>query len=203
MSSEKKYYFHFHPFDASDYSVAESRYSYTCGHCKTKVSGMVLASAPNSTGPTRWLMCPNCHDGSVLTNKGTIQPNVPFGPDIQGVPDDTYKAYNEARSCFSVNGFTACELICRKILMHVAVDKQAQPGDSFEKYINYLENQGYITPPMKRWVDLIRKHGNESTHELPNPDKVRAEGTLMFTAELLRLIYEMDHLAGQYTPKSP
>jgi hypothetical protein len=83
--------------------------------------------------------------------------------------------------------------------MHIAVDKGAKAGDKFENYITYLENQGYVTPPMKAWVDLIRKHGNEATHELSMSDKKRTEGTLMFTAELLKLIYEMEHLSKQYT----
>ena len=82
----------------------------------------------------------------------------------QGVPEDTNQAYNEARTCFSVNSFTACKLLCRKILMHIAVDKGAQSGDKFEKYINYLENQGFVSPPMKDWVNLIRVNGNEATH---------------------------------------
>ncbi|GAH97296.1 unnamed protein product, partial [marine sediment metagenome] len=32
-------------------------------------------------------------------------------------------------------------------------------------------------------------------------DQNRAESTLMFTAELLRIVYEMEHLAKQYTPE--
>ena len=52
---------------------------------------------------------------------------------------------------------------------------------------------------MKKWVDLIRTNGNQTTHELSNPDKKYAEGTLMFTAELLRLIYEMEYISNQYT----
>ncbi len=86
--------------------------------------------------------------------------------------------------------------------MHVAVDKGAKEGDTFGSYLTYLENQGYVTPPMKGWVDLIRQHGNKSTHRLESPDRKRAESTLMLTAELLRLIYEMQYMAMQYTPKS-
>jgi Domain of unknown function (DUF4145) len=67
-------------------------------------------------------------------------------------------------------------------------------------YLGALESAGYITPPMKRWVDLIRKHGNDSTHKLESPDNARAESTVMFTAELLRIIYEMDHMASTYVP---
>jgi hypothetical protein len=48
-------------------------------------------------------------------------------------------------------------------------------------------------------VELIRKHGNDATHELTIPDKSHAEGTLMFTAELLKLIYEMEFLTNQYS----
>jgi hypothetical protein len=100
----------------------------------------------------------------------------------------------------SAGAFTACELVCRKILMHVAVEKGAKEGASFSSYLKHLEGAGYVTPPMKKWVGLIRAHGNESTHRLPAPDQNRAESTLMFTAELLRLVYEMESLAEKYAP---
>jgi hypothetical protein len=83
--------------------------------------------------------------------------------------------------------------------MHVAVSKGAQPGKTFVEYVNHLKAAGYVTPPMRAWVDLIRKHGNLAAHQLPSSDRERAENTLMFTAELLRLIYEMDFLAKRYT----
>jgi hypothetical protein len=52
---------------------------------------------------------------------------------------------------------------------------------------------------MKPWVDLIRQHGNESTHELPAPEERRAESTLVFTAHLLKSVYEMDKMTKLYT----
>lgn len=58
-------------------------------------------------------------------------------------------------------------------------------------YIDYLASEGYVTPPMREWVELIKNHGNESTHKLKSPERVRAEGTLLFTAQLLRSVYEM------------
>ena len=66
--------------------------------------------------------------------------------------------------------------------MHVAVDKGATEGQSFAFYIDYLEKEGYVTPPMRGWVKLIKDHGNESTHKLPEPERKRAEGTILFTA---------------------
>ena len=144
----------------------------------------------------------NCGNGSVLAKDGNVYPGVPFGPNIDGLPEDVLDAYKEARNCMTVNAFTSCELICRKILMHVAVEKGAKEGDMFAIYLSYLEEQGFVTPPMKGWVDLIRRHGNKATHSLESPDKKRAESTLMFTAELLRLIYEMEHISKQYTEET-
>ncbi len=90
-----------------------------------------------------------------------------------------------------------------KILIHIAVDKGAKEGENFTAYLSFIESQGYITTPMKGWVGLIRQHGNDATHRLANPDKARAESTVMFTAELLRLVYEMEYIAKNYAKSTP
>lgn len=99
------------------------------------------------------------------------------------------------------NAFTASELLCRKILMHIAVEKAAPEGKPFVFYLDHLERAGYVTPPMKGWVNAIRANGNEATHAIAAPSKERAESTVMFTAELLRLTYEMEYLAGKFTAR--
>jgi len=184
-----------HHFDGS---TSDSWHPFFCAHCNREVSGACVSYKDG----VRWLQCPNCGDGSVLTLDGKIYPGVPFGPRIEGLPDDVLGAYNEARNCMSVNAYTSCELICRKILMHVAVEKGAEEGTSFADYISYLQGKGYVTETMKEWVDLIREHGNRATHEIETPEKGRAESTLMFTAELLRLIYEMEYMAKRYAPQA-
>ena len=173
-------------------------YSYVCAHCKRQVNGLVVADYAPGSHDNKWLLCTHCGKGSVYT-EGRVYPNSPFGPEIEGLPKLISQAYQQARDCISVYSYTACELICRKILMHVAVDKGAKENQSFAEYINQLESFGYVTPPMKVWVDLIRQHGNQATHILEEPVRERAESTLMFTAELLRLIYEMDFLGQKYT----
>ena len=172
----------------------------TCGHCGREVSGAVVSEynwTDKQDHTVRWLACSICQRGSVM-NDGRVSPGMQFGPALAGLPLAVREAYNEARDCMGTSAYTAAELICRKILMHVAVDKGADEGKPFAHYVGYLSGEGYVTPPMEPWVDLIRRHGNESTHELPTPDKDRAEGTVMFTAELLRLVYEMDHMAKKY-----
>jgi len=193
-----------------DGSTEEAWETYVCGHCNTKVTGAVVAKYSWQKGArititNKWLLCPNCSLGSVIIDTigvgkiGTnVFPGCPFGPKLQGLPDDVEAAYEEARRCMEANSYTAAELLCRKILMHVAVEKGAREGESFASYLSYLENNGYVTPPMKTWVDLIRQHGNKATHKLEAPEKERAQSTVMFTAELLRLIYEMEYLANEY-----
>jgi len=190
-----------------DGSTEDAWETYICGHCNAKVSGAVVAhytwkdSATNEY-TNKWLLCTNCYRPSAKI-RSKVYPGSLFGPNLKGLPHNVKESYEEARRCMEVNAYTAAELICRKILMHVAVDKGAKEGDSFVSYLTYLENQGYITPPMKGWVDLIRQHGNKSTHKLDSPDQDRAQSTVMFTAELLRLTYEMEFMSNKFTQSKP
>jgi hypothetical protein len=134
---------------------------------------------------------------------GIVIPQSKQGVSVEGLPEEVKLAYEEARKCFSVSAFTSCELICRKILMHVACHKGDSEGKKFVEYIDYLKIQGYITRPMEGWVGIIRQHGNDTIHELKAPEKERAESTLMFTGHLLKSIYEMENLSSKYTKSSP
>ena len=186
-----------------DVREENSRYSYVCGHCNRTVSGFVVATYDDmSYSGIKWLLCTNCGCGSVVSRDNTIYPGEMFGPEIEGLPENIGKAYKEARLCMSVNAFTACELISRTILMYVAVEKGAKERDTFANYITFLSEKGYITPPMVKWVALIKEHGGKAAHIIEPPDRTRAECTLMFTAEMLRLVYEMEHIAEKFIPKT-
>jgi hypothetical protein len=139
-----------------------------------------------------------------VTLKGTIPTSVQFlktegGPTIEGLPPDVEEVYDEVRKCMEIKAFTAVELVCRKILMHVAAEKGAEEGKPFVHYVSFLEQAGYVAPEMRKWVDLIRQHGNVAAHELESPDEHRAGSTFMFTVGLLRLVFEMEFLAKKLT----
>ena len=182
-------------------SSGDSWHAFKCAGCKKDVSGAVVAIRHEGNITLRWLQCTHCGEGAVQRIDGSISPGVAFGPVIEGLPPSVSDGYEEARNCMSVNAFTACELICRTILMYVAVEKGAKEREAFVSYIDYIENKGFITPPMKDWVGLIKEHGGKAAHLLEGTDKKRAESTVMFTAELLRLVYEMDFMAKKYTEK--
>jgi len=125
-----------------------------------------------------------------------VVPGPLFGRAIEGLPDEVRDAYAEARKCFQVQAFTAAVLLCRKLLMYVAVNKGDKPNKHFVEYIDYLVSKNYVSEPMKPWVTRIKDNGNEATHELPPSDEKMATDTLQFTATLLHLIYEIEHQMG-------
>jgi hypothetical protein len=182
------------PEDSSTYL------DFQCGHCNRDVSGIIVAVYHYVNDDTKWIICPSCKKGSVYGEYGIIFPACPYGFKVEGLPELVELAYKEARDCFSQNAYISCEHICRKILMYIAVDKGAEENKSFSHYIEYIQSKGFITEPMNPWVTLIKDHGNKAAHVIEKPDKKRAESTLMFTAELLKIIYEMEYMANKYKP---
>ena len=180
-------------------SDPKARIDYQCGYCNRYVTGRVLSFyGDNKNLPfIRFMICPSCLNGSVWKDNIIIPGSKP-GENLEGLPPDVGAAYQEARNCFSVSAFTGCELLCRKIIMHIGVDKGAQEGQTFASYLDHLKSKGYITPPIEGWADLIRQFGNQSTHQLIPPDKKRTETTLNFTMVLLRIIYEMEYKAAKF-----
>ena len=117
--------------------------------------------------------------------------------DVRGLDTDTERAWNEVRGCLSVGASVAATHMCRKILLHVAVEKGLAPKNDkdrapgFAECLEYLQTKGYVTPPMFAWVDQIRDKGNEAAHELIGPDPAAALLVAEFTLQLLVLTYEM------------
>ena len=169
--------------------------AYDCGHCERSVAGILVARISSSS--IQWLLCPSCGKGSVR-HRNTILPSPLSIPKVDGLPPDISQAYDEARNSFSVKAYTGCEILCRKILMSVAVNKGAKKNQTFESYVDYLKNNGYITVSLKDMADTIRKNGNESTHEIRQPDSERSEYTLEFTAQVLRSVYEIAAKFSKY-----
>jgi len=133
-----------------------------------------------------------------------VFPISPAGRLIEGLPVDIEIAWREARVSHAVGAYTASEIMCRKILMHIAVDVAGSaPGRTFVEYINDLDSAGYIMKGLKGTVDLIRKRGNVANHELPATSEDDSKITLVITEHLLEGIYELAALTGINVPTAP
>jgi len=167
---------------------------FVCSHCSAKGNGIVIGFYFKHAPNIFWILCPSCSHGSVIDRDGNTYPPIPYGENVEGLPPELKLAFNEARNVFSIGAFTSCQLICRKMLMHIAIDKcNLDEGKSFIEYVNALEKAQLISPLMKPWVDKIRKEGNDATHKLEPPSKDDSENILNFVTQLLKVIYEMEY----------
>ena len=182
-------------------------WSIRCGNCGDGVSadvvfgwpgGSVVQQEMEAPRSTLWLRCPSCLEGSVKLGNGAVYPTAPAGGAVQYLPADVDQAWREARSSHAVAAYTAAEMVCRKILMHLAVDRaNSSAGKSFAEYVDDLEDAGYIVTGLKGTVDQIRQRGNTANHELPASTESESLQTLGITEYLLKGAYE---LAGPPPP---
>jgi len=172
--------------------------SYTCGYCGNKVAphqGYPACQRGNSQPQQFIYICPNCDNPTYFDQTGKQTPSIRIGNDVQGITDiGVSTLYNQARDCTCMGAYTAATLICRKILMNLAVQYGDTPGKSFIEYIEYLDSKGYVPPNGKNWVDQIRTKGNEAIHEIRLIEKNESSQVLRFTEMLLKFIYEFPSL---------
>ena len=176
----------------------QSSIRFVCGYCGTDTSPSKGWSSDSANGYMGFvLICTYCNRPSFIEAQnlhviGTT-PSATLGDEIIGLPDDVQILYNEARKCTSIGAYTSAVLACRKILMHVAVQKGAKEGKNFIDYVDFLANNGYIPPDGKEWVDHIRSKANEANHEIAIMGLPEADDLISFTEMLLRLVYEFKH----------
>lgn len=172
--------------------VAGYSMKFKCHYCDKYVAENGFFCDENDTRiqSLKLVICPNCGKPTFFDHYDNQIPAEKYGNDIEFLPDNVHELYEEARLCFSVNAFTSSALACRKLLMNIAVDKGAKEGLYFVNYVDYLNENNFIPPNGKDWVDEIRNLGNEATHEISLKTKDDAEEAINFTEMLLKFIYE-------------
>ena len=170
--------------------------TYKCGFCSNNVSsekGIKIGQYEDGGGDIRGgvYFCPSCKGPTFITPYRREQiPQPIFGNPVARVPKELEALYDEARKCTGQSCFTAAVLVCRKILMNIAVNQGANEGLRFIQYVDFLGNAGFIPPNGRQWVDHIRKKGNEATHEIDLMEASDARDLLTFVEMLLKFIYE-------------
>jgi hypothetical protein len=167
-------------------------YSFDCGYCGHRVGPNRGYQAAKNSAYVYIRICSFCRRPTFVDQDGSQHPGVAHGSPVEHLPADVRTLYDEARRCMSVSAHTSAVLACRKILMHVAVDQGvAEEGESFVHYVDALAKANYVPPGGRKWVDRIRRAGNEATHEIATKNQTEAEQVLRFTSSLLQFIYEL------------
>lgn len=200
-------------FIGREYSQHDDRawWSAQCPDCGTATMlALALCAAPDAYNnhQSAWLMCVKCGIGSWaigdLDNVIVQYPSAaPFiTPDH--LSPEVKATWEEAYNSFTVGAYTACTLMCRKLIFYMAVeeglpeknDRNRAPG--FEQCIDYLVESELITSRYRgEWVDSIRVWGNAATHDLAVIGKSVAERALVFTHSLLKMVYEFPQNASR------
>ena len=179
-----------------DMQELDSR-SYKCGYCSTVVSSdrgyaaMAMDSGDVRRTPLHYVLyiCPGCSKPTFFDQERQPTPGETLGQPVAHVPETLNALYEEARRCSTYRCYTAAVMLCRKMLMHIAVEKKAAPGKTFVEYVDYLCDNHYVPPGSQEWVNRIRTKGNDANHEIFNMNHDDAKQILMFTEMLLTLIY--------------
>jgi len=174
----------------NDSSTIDSQ-EYVCGYCQNKVASAKGYYTGDFIDGFRGFIyiCPHCRFPSYFYSDLQV-PGVASGNDVDHLPDNVARIYKEARQCVAANCYTAAVLVCRKLLMHIAVTQGAKGGQTFFSYVQSLADLGYVPPNGQGWVDHIRSKGNEANHEIHLMGREDAEELIAFSEMLLKFIYE-------------
>lgn len=150
-------------------------------------------------------ICPRCANPTYCQGtpgNETHYPDVPPGESVSNIPSDLGDLYEEARQSAGAGAYTACVMVCRKMLMNIAVREGAKAGENFKNYVDYLEKHGYFSPKSKGFIDYIRELGNEANHEVAAKKRVDAIAALEFVAALLRHNYDLPSKVPSIPPSA-
>ncbi len=174
--------------------------AYNCGHCGAHVAsenGWRAEYGNSQVFGARILICPSCKHPTFKTPWSQTPGDTPGAP-VQSIPEENINAiYEESRRAVSVNSFTAAVLCCRKLLMHIAVSKEAEQGKGFAYYVQYLTDNHYVPRDAESWVRHIIDKGNEANHEININSREEAVELISFCEMLLRVIYEFPARANK------
>ena len=124
--------------------------SYICGYCNNPLAsekGWYAQPKGGGHHVAFVYVCHHCLCPTFFDHAGKQTPGIPFGNAVHDIPERIVNdLYNEARNAMSVGSYTAAVLCCRKLLMHIAVEHEAQPGLTFVQYVEHLADRGFVPP---------------------------------------------------------
>ena len=180
---------------------------YTCGFCGANIAsevGYCITSGISSERPTGEgyiYICHKCYKPTFFDWDGKQLPGKIFGKNFEDdiFPDkNTAELYKEIQECMKASCFTSAVLSARNLLMHFGVYCGAELNLLFIYYVNYLDKNGYVSQNCKKWVDIIRKKGNEANHEIYLFNENDAKQIIKFVEIMISVIYEMPYEANLY-----
>ena len=167
--------------------------AWKCGYCNREVGSQTGRQLQAATGHLLYIrLCSYCNGPTLfLVGDEEYSPGPLPGNPVTHLPAEIESLFTEARAATAAGAYTAAVLTCRKILMHIAVEKRADENKNFLEYVTYLIGKGYAPPNSKDWIDYIRTRSNEANHQIVLMKTEDATALVTFIEMLLRFIYEL------------
>lgn len=180
----------------------------TCSRCRAVGRGAVLGTLhgtdvfPDHRGilrPHPWSAVVSCEQCGMISAvcQGEQYPPDDWPGDYD-VPAHVSGAYKEAQECLAAGYYTAATMLCRKLIMNLVVDHGAREGVGYAEYVKWFAERGYITSSIRERIEFVRRCGNDANHKPGPVGKKRAITVFMLTTELMRRVYELEHLPDGY-----
>lgn len=167
---------------------------YVCGYCHNEISSRTGYKAGNH-GEIH--ICYHCSFPTFfgLGPDGQTPLKVPGdlpGGSVANVDAGVAWLYEEARQCVGAGANTAAVLMCRKMLVNLAVSQGEtwEKGKPFTKYVEFIAGKVFAPDYTASWIDRIREKGNTATHELGAMSRGDAMLLIEFIEMLLKVLYE-------------
>lgn len=180
------------------FGIGPKHKNYTCGVCGGTTNGRVLCDVQRVSDGARvsWCWC-SCERGkpTILVEKdGMTLSHFPIAKEFHAKPNwppDLAKLYEEAAKSFSAGAFTACAMVCRKLLMATACHEGEQDGKSFVEYVGFITTSVLAFPKAQLAIDRIRTIGNDANHNVQFVSEDDAKRAMEIVTYLLATIYSL------------
>jgi len=177
-----------------------------CDHCEAVVDASVEGEFgfyhDHMDAPGRFalLRCKKCKSPILVTQELSWpefeywgKPSILY-PDNErqlsiSVPEPIRRAFSEASVCFNAKAYTACAIMCRKVLEGVCSAHQAK-GNNLSQKLKWLNKNGLIDDRLSEWATALRMLGNEAAHDVETTfDRPDAEDAMDFSEALNEYLF--------------
>jgi hypothetical protein len=99
-------------------------------------------------------ICSHCEKPTFFDQDQQL-PGVAPGSSVEHLPLDVASLYIEARNCVAASCYTAAVLVCRKLLMNIAVAQGANPGETLTIFASRASDYGGEERNVSKRRDLL------------------------------------------------
>jgi len=122
--------------------------------------------------------------------------------DVDHLPPDVETAWEEAVKVFRVGAYASSVVACGRTL-EAAADARDMTGGTLGNRVAKMQQEGLITTEFKGAMSYVRLIRNIGAHAGRSVRRESAEGTMRFTQQALRLLFEVPTELGRLTAPPP